>query len=138
MIQLNPFVALLISVAIASCPKITRAATADAVVAWGYADDSQTYETYWPATTRSGMTAIAVGANHTVALTADGSVLAWGLNDSGQATVPAAALSGVTAIAAGNAHTVVLKSDGSVLAWGLNETGQATVPGAARSGVMAI
>jgi hypothetical protein len=55
-----------------------------------------------------------------------GSVVAWGLNDSGQTTVPIAAQSGVTAIAAGGYHTVALKTDGSVVAWGYNLWGETT------------
>jgi alpha-tubulin suppressor-like RCC1 family protein len=74
----------------------------------------------------SGVTAIAAGGGHTVTLKKDGTILAWGLNDYGQATVPVAAQSGVTAIAAGHAHTVALKNDGTVVAWGDNDSGQVT------------
>ncbi len=70
-------------------------------------------------------------------LKTDGSVVAWGDNDNGQATVPVAAQSGVTAIAAGFGHTVVLKDDGSVVAWGRNVEGQTTGP-AGLSAVTAI
>ena len=56
-----------------------------------------------------------------------GSVVAWGDNAQGQATVPGN-LGGVRAIAAGGMHSLALKSDGSVVAWGLNASGQATVP----------
>jgi alpha-tubulin suppressor-like RCC1 family protein len=85
------------------------------------------------------VTAIAA-AVHTVALTSDGKVFAWGLNDYGQlgngttasySTTPVAvdmsgALLGktVTAIAAGARHTVALTSDGKVFAWGANWAGQ--------------
>ncbi len=65
-----------------------------------------------------------------------GTVVAWGWNNDGQATVPAD-LNGVTAVAAGERHTVSLKSDGTVVAWGLNSSGQTTVP-AGLSGVTAI
>jgi len=73
-----------------------------------------------------------------VALKNDGSVVAWGNNSHGQATVPAAALSGVIAIAANDLHALALKSDGSVVAWGNPANGRTTVPAAALSGVIAI
>ena len=86
--------------------------------------------------TLTGISAIAAGYSHTIALKA-GAVLAWGRNNEGQCTVPDTASSGVTAIAAGYIHTIALK-DGAVLAWGLNENGQCTIPASANSGVSAI
>ena len=77
----------------------------------------------------SGVTAIAAGDSHTVALKNDGSVVVWGMTYDGTndvaATAPAG-LSGVTAIAAGGSHTVALKNDGTVVAWGWNGFGQVT------------
>jgi hypothetical protein len=54
--------------------------------------------------------------------------VAWGSNDSGQATVPIG-LSGVKSIAAGYGHTIALKLDGTVVAWGRNDSGQKMIPG---------
>jgi alpha-tubulin suppressor-like RCC1 family protein len=84
--------------------------------------------------------AISAGGSHSLTLTSDGKVAAWGSNSSGQlgsggsssgsATPVAVSISGalagktVTAIAAGQAHSVALLSDGTLTAWGLNSSGQ--------------
>lgn len=80
----------------------------------------------------TGVTAIAAGVWHTVALKNDGTVWAWGLNSSGElgdgtttdrtTPVQATGLSDVTAIAASR-HTIALKKDGTVWTWGLNDYG---------------
>ena len=85
---------------------------------------------------RRVVTKIAAGYGHSVSLDCDGTVVAWGWNESGQTNVPVG-LSGVVAIAAGTYHTVALKQDGTVVAWGGNSDGQTTVP-AGLSGVVAI
>ena len=100
----------------------------------------------------SGVTAIATGDNHTLALKSDGTVVAWGAGTIttgisphwGQSMVPVG-LSGVAAIAAGDAHTVALKADGTVVSWGAGknstgvapEYGQSIVP-VGLSGVTAV
>ncbi len=67
----------------------------------------------------NGVTAIAAGGFHTVALTSDATVVAWGRNMEGQTTVPAG-LSGVTAIAGGDLHTVALVANGAPSALSLS------------------
>jgi alpha-tubulin suppressor-like RCC1 family protein len=99
-----------------------------AIFAWGNNSSAV------PAGLSSGVVAIAAQGRHSLALKADGSVVAWGDNDSGQSTVPVG-LSGIVAIAAGSAHSLALKADGSVVAWGL--TSRTAVP-AGLSGVVAI
>lgn len=66
----------------------------------------------------------------------DGTVVAWGDNSNGQATVPEG-LNNVKAIAAGAYHSLALRSDGTVIAWGVNYAGQCTIPDGL-SGVVAI
>jgi alpha-tubulin suppressor-like RCC1 family protein len=82
----------------------------------------------------SGVSAIAAGASHSLALKTDGTVWAWGLNFSGQlgngtttnSSIPVqvSGLSEVTAIAAGSSHSLAVKSDGTAWAWGYNAWGQ--------------
>ena len=82
---------------------------------------------------------IAAGSAHSLVITSDGKVFAWGSNDYGQlgkgtttySTTPVAVnMSGVllgktvTMIAAGSAHSLALTSDGKVFAWGYNFLGQ--------------
>ena len=106
-----------------------NAASAGSVVAWG----EQVMPIVQPGTRFS---AIAAGGWHSLALTSDGTVVAWGNNSYGQSTVPSG-LSGMVAIAAEDVHSLALKSDGTVVAWGDNYRGQSTVP-SGLSGVVAI
>ena len=71
---------------------------------------------------------VAAGDRHSVALKADGTVVCWGENFSGQSTPPTG-LAGVTAIAAAQNFSLALKSDGTVVRWGASVGGQATPPG---------
>ncbi|MDR5698757.1 putative Ig domain-containing protein [Agromyces aerolatus] len=107
------------------------------VIEWGAANRPLPV----PAEAGSNVTAVAASKSnppHALALRADGSVIGWGNNGSGQATPPPAAQSGVIAIAAGSSHSLALKSDGSVIGWGSNGQGETTIPPAAQSGVVDI
>jgi alpha-tubulin suppressor-like RCC1 family protein/sugar lactone lactonase YvrE len=84
--------------------------------------------------TLRGVTQVAGGAYHSLALKSDGTVWGWGYNAAGQlgdgtaidrrSPVQLPGLTGVVAIAAGAFHSVALKSDGSVWTWGWNGFGQ--------------
>ena len=65
--------------------------------------------------------------NHTVALKADGTVMATGNNASRQCNV--SNWEDIVAVSAGHNHTIGLKADGTVVATGYNEYGQCDVLG---------
>ena len=85
----------------------------------------------------SGLTSVitvSAGSGHSLALTNDGSVWAWGNDFFGQlgndfpllnqpTPVPVSGLTGVTVSAGGN-HSLVLTNDGKVWAWGNDQSGQ--------------
>ena len=82
----------------------------------------------------TGVTAIAAGSFHSLALRNDGTVWAWGYNIFGQLgdgtttlsniPVQVSGLTNVTSIAAEFQHVLALKEDGAVWAWGNNLYGQ--------------
>ena len=82
---------------------------------------------------------IAVGSDHSLAITSDGAAWAWGNNSSGQLgigntsnqsipvqvrTSTTSFLTSVAAVTAAGSTSFALTSDGSVWAWGVNTTGQ--------------
>lgn len=94
--------------------------------------------------------AVSASGSHSLALCADGTVAAWGLNSNGQLgdgttvnrTVPVVVdqsgiLAGktVTAIAAGMEHSLATCADGTLAAWGSNRDGRLGHPGPASSSV---
>jgi hypothetical protein len=133
-----------LSVALLFAPGAAQAKATGNPVAWGCAYAGQDYGQCNVPAGLSGVTAIAAGDSHSLALKSDGTVVAWGCGtvlghseDWGQCNVPAG-LSGVTAIAAGSSDSLALKSDGTVVSWGCGISfGQCNVP-AGLSGVTAI
>ncbi|MEU3567571.1 hypothetical protein AB0E96_03940 [Kitasatospora sp. NPDC036755] len=115
-----------------------------AVKAWGYnatgqLGDNTTINRYTPVTTQAtwtgGVTQIAAGCNHSMAVVdGDHRLKAWGQNTAGQlgdgttvfrvlpVTVPG--LTGVRLVAAGREHTVALSGTSTVHSWGSNGSGQ--------------
>jgi len=80
------------------------------------------------------VTSVSAGGRHSMALLANGTVMAWGNNGFGQlgdgttvtreVPVEVKGLTGVKTIAAGGDHSLALLSSGKVMAWGDNESGQ--------------
>jgi hypothetical protein len=71
--------------------------------------------------------AVAAGAWHSLGLSADGTVLAWGNDAAAQCDV-LATLTDAVAIAAGGYHSLAIRANAAVVAWGADDYGQATVP----------
>jgi hypothetical protein len=116
---------------------LTRASAYTGVVAWGlYWNGGTNYSPLFVPSSVSNVVSIAAGANHYLALMADGTVIALGNDLYGQCNVPAR-LGGVAAIAGGGGHSLALKNDGTVVAWGDNSWGECNVPWEL-SGVVAI
>jgi alpha-tubulin suppressor-like RCC1 family protein len=74
-----------------------------------------------------GVTSLAAGGYHNLALTQDGTVVGWGDDTAGQMTIPAD-VTQVTALAAGLYHSLALRSDDQVIAWGANDYGEGRQP----------
>ena len=86
------------------------------------------------------VTGISAGGSHSLAVTSDGSVAAWGLNSSGQlgnggnnnsyVPVGVSRISGaligknVTSVSAAFDHSLAICSDGTLVAWGANSNGK--------------
>ncbi|MDP4161393.1 MAG: cell wall-binding repeat-containing protein, partial [Bacillota bacterium] len=82
------------------------------------------------------LSTVSAGIVHSLALSSDGTVWAWGDNSEGElgnnkselqnspVPVQVSNLTNVIAVAAGGAHSLALKKDGTVWGWGNNEVGQ--------------
>jgi len=96
------------------------------VVAWGNNDrPPNTAQNYVPSDLENAV-AITGGSSHSLALKADGTVVAWGVS-SFETKVPVG-LKDAVAIAAGYFHSLALKADGTVTAWGFDSEGPTQVP----------
>jgi hypothetical protein len=110
------------------------AITGDASFAEGYGEISAPDELLPPPEAPGNVQQIAAGGSHSLAITADGNLWAWGSNFSGQlgdgtnsdSNVPVrvAGLSNVQQIAAGDLHSLAITADGNLWAWGFNFDGQ--------------
>ncbi len=92
-------------------------ALADELLAWG--SDSAKQITALP--TGTNYVAIAAGDAHGLALTTDGTVVAWGHNGHGQCNVPNGTFK---AIGAGALFSLGIREDGTIAAWGDDRGGQ--------------
>jgi len=82
----------------------------------------------------TGFIEVTAGDSYSLALKNDGSVWAWGSNESGQlgdgtsmssaSPMRVPGLGGVVTVAAGGGSSLAVKSDGSVFSWGANNFGQ--------------
>jgi hypothetical protein len=87
-----------------------------------------------PVSGLSGVTAVAGGAFHSLAIVNNGTVWGWGRNNDGQlgngtttdshVPVQVSGLSGEISVAAGALHSLALGSDGAISTWGSNAYGQ--------------
>lgn len=78
-------------------------------------------------TAATNVVSVAAGINNNAVLRADGSVLVWGDNASGQTNVPVD-LTNAVAISFGVDHCLALRSDGTVVAWGGTNFNESVVP----------
>src|SRR5258708_6580006 len=82
----------------------------------------------------TNVAAMAAGANHSLALTSDGTVWAWGYNADGElgdgttlsrnTPEQVAGLHNVVAVAGGNGYSMAAEADATLWAWGYNGDGE--------------
>lgn len=82
----------------------------------------------------TGVTQVSAGAEHSLAVLSDGTVLAWGDNSHGElgngtttssdVPVPVPGLTGVKSVAAGDEYSLAVLTSGTVMAWGDGGNGQ--------------
>src|SRR5262249_12731361 len=98
----------------------------------------------WPLHTPKRWVAVSAGTEHTLALTDQGEVFAWGSNANGQLgtgdnwgsilPVQVPGLTGATLISAGEQHSLAYRASGHTLwGWGSNSQGQIGQPSSVAS-----
>jgi alpha-tubulin suppressor-like RCC1 family protein len=128
--------------ATSSAATLTVASSQYAAVAWGQNSYGQLgtgalssfSDVPTPVSGLDFVTSISAGRRHSLALRADGTVVAWGAGGDGQLgdgeaagsdlPVAVSGLTGVKAISAGGSFSLALLSNGTVMSWGENENGQ--------------
>ena len=131
-------------IAIAAGDWHTAAIKSDGTLwAWGWNSTGQlgasTTETCYeqpcsttPLYVGSSFAVVSAGQSFTVAIKTDGTLWAWGANDSGQLgdnsvsnrSSPVPIGNGFRAVSAGYQHVIAVKTDGTLWAWGANTSGQ--------------
>lgn len=106
-----------------------RFVTGGRLTAWGRSDAQ-------PPMGLTNVVAISGGLNHTLAVTTEGAVVAWGQNSSGAHDLPPG-VGPVVSVAAGYFHSLALRPNGTVVAWGDSSNGRTSVP-ASLTNVVAI
>jgi hypothetical protein len=85
------------------------------VIVWG---SNNSYGQNNVPASATNVIALAGGDLHVLALTTNGTVVAWGYNNAGQTNLPAD-LTNAVSIAAGSYHSLALRSDGTITAKGV-------------------
>ena len=82
---------------------------------------------------------VAVGASFTLAVLNNGTLVTWGFNREGQASLPRwMATKPVKEVEVGSNYAIALGEDGRVYGWGKDEFGQLKIPTTALSGVRTV
>jgi alpha-tubulin suppressor-like RCC1 family protein len=116
--------------------KIRKVTTAGVVTTFAGAETYGSQDGIATMAPGNKITQIAAGGAHSLALTANGTVVAWGDNSSGQCSIPNG-LSGVVQVAAGKNHSIAVKADGTIVRWGSTSSGLATIPSGITNAIQA-